>query len=98
MSEFERTLLSWQILQVDQDREVVGVLWRDDILAVLALQDVFGTILNEFLVAPDLDGDEDLGLGLGRGDVEGDTVKVGHGLIDMRWGGSIVLEMPGLAG
>lgn len=75
-------LLGGEILQVDDNGEVIAVLGSHDIGAVLALQDLLGAILNELLEAADLNRDEDLGLGFGGRNVEGDAIKVGDGLVN----------------
>jgi hypothetical protein len=77
------TFIGWQVVEIYQDGEVVASLGRYDVGTVLAREDLLGAILDEVSEAADLEGDEDLALGLGGGDVEGDTIKVGYGLVDM---------------
>ena len=81
-----RTLVLWQILQIYLDREVISRLWLNNERPILALEDSLCTVLDEFLEAFDVQRHEDLGLGLGGRDVEGDAVKVGDDLINV--GGS----------
>lgn len=76
------TLFGGQVVEVDHDGEVVAWLRGRDVLAILAVQDLLGTILHKVLPAPYLEGHKDLGLGFGGGDVEDDAVEIGDGLVD----------------
>lgn len=71
-----------QVLKVDLHAEVVALLRCNNVGAVLALQDLFGAVLDQLAVAFYAGGDEDAGLGFGSADVEGDVVEVGDDLVD----------------
>ena len=80
------TLVFRQVLQIDQHGEVVARLGGYNVGAILALEDRLGAVLHQFAEAFDLQRDEDLGLALGGGDVEGDAVEIGDDLVNV--GGS----------
>ena len=77
-----------QGLQVDLHAEVVALFRSNDVRAVLALQDLFGAVLDQLAVAFYAGRDEDAGLGFGGADVEGDVVEVGDDLVDCSRGGT----------
>lgn len=83
----QHTLFSRKILKIDRDGEVIAWLRRHNELAILAAEDLLGTVLDEVSPAFYLDRYLDLSLGLGSRDVEDDAVEVGHGLIDVDRGG-----------
>ena len=58
------------------------MLGRDDERTVFALKDRLCAVLDKLWPALDCDGEEDLGLRVRRGDVEGDIVEVGDDLVD----------------
>ena len=60
-------------------------------MTIFALEDLLSAILDKLLEASDLDGHQDLGFRLWSGDMEGDTVKVGNGLVN--GGGWCPVEM-----
>ena len=70
-----------QVLQVDLHAKIVALFGGDDVRAVLALQDLFGAVLDQLAVAFYAGRDEDLGLGFGSADVEGDVVEIGDDLV-----------------
>ena len=76
------TLVFRQVLQIHQHGEVVARLGGYNVGAILALEDRLGAVLHQFAEAFDLQRDEDLGLALGGGDVEGNAVEVGDDLVD----------------
>ena len=76
-------LFGGEVLKIDQNREVITSLGSDNEIAIFAVEDLLSAVANEILKASDLEGDEDLGLGFGSGDVEDDAVKVGDGLVDI---------------
>jgi hypothetical protein len=53
-------LVGGEVLEVNLDGEVVARLGLDNIALVFAFEDLLSAILNELLVALDVDGDEDL--------------------------------------
>lgn len=71
-----------QVLKVDLHAEVVALLGRNNVGAVLALQNLLGAVLDQLAVAFYAGGDQDAGLGFGGADVEGDVVEVGDDLVD----------------
>jgi hypothetical protein len=84
------TLALGKLLQVDHDGEVVAGLGGDHVVAVLPLEDFLSAILNQILVASYLERQDDLRLGFGGRDVEGNAVKVRDCLVDVCGGGAIV--------
>lgn len=75
-------LFGWQVVQIYLNREIVALLWFYNVLAVLAGEHRFGTIADQVGEALHGDGYEDLSLGVGCGNVEGDAVKIGDDLVD----------------
>lgn len=53
-------LVGRQVLEIDFYGEIIARLGRDDVSLVFAFENLLGTILDELLVALDVDGDEDL--------------------------------------
>ena len=82
------TLFSWQVVEVNLDREVVAGLDWGNVTGILPLEHFLSTITDEILVAANLDGYQDLTLGLGGRDVEDNTVEVGNRLVDVGGGSS----------
>lgn len=82
------TLLSRQLLQVDQDGKVIARLDRRHIAAVLSLQHLLSAILNQVLETPYLNREQNPCLAFRGRDMEGDAVKVGDGLVDGRGRGT----------
>lgn len=70
-----------EFLEVDFHTEIVALLGSNNVRAVFALQDLLGTVLNQFAITFDAGGDEDACLGIGCADVEGDIVEVRDDLI-----------------
>lgn len=68
--------------QIHLHGEIISRLWSHNIRPVFARQDFFGAVLQQFAVAFYSYGDENLGFGFWRRDVEGDVVEVGDDLID----------------
>lgn len=81
-------LFGGEVLEVDLDGEVIAGFGRDNKVAIFAVEDLLSAVANKVLEASDLEGDEDLGLGFGGGDVEDDAIKVGDSLVDVDGGSS----------
>ena len=88
-SQQRHTFLGWQIFQVNHDGEVVAWFRGRYVVAIFALKDLLGAVLNQVGKASYLDGQLDLGLGFRRRDVECYAVKVGDGLVNRGWRSTI---------
>ena len=77
------TSLLGEILQVNQHREIVSALWRNDVGPIFPFQHLLCAVLQKLLEAPNIDGDEDLRFGFGRGDVESNTVEIRDSLVNV---------------
>ncbi|EFW99897.1 hypothetical protein CMQ_215 [Grosmannia clavigera kw1407] len=75
--------LGRKLVEVDNDGKLEAGLGLHNVRAVLALQHLLGAILDQVVIASQENGDLNFRLGLGRGDVEQHTVKVGHGLVNV---------------
>lgn len=85
---FLRTFFGRQVLEINQDGEVVASFCRDDVFAILAVENLLSTILDKVSVAFYLDRHKNLGLDLWGGNVEDDAVKIGYRLVDGNRGSS----------
>jgi len=72
-----------QALQVNLHGEVISILRRDNVRAIFSFKDLLGTILQELIKALYLDRYENLSLGFGSRDMEGDAIKVGNCLVNI---------------
>ena len=73
------------MLQVDKYGKVVAWFRVDDEWTIFALQHILSAVFYELSKAFDGEGDEDLGLGVGGGEMEGDAIKVGDDLVNGDW-------------
>jgi hypothetical protein len=53
-------LIGGEVLEIDLNGEIVARFGLDNVALVFTLEDLLGAILDELLVALDVDGDEDL--------------------------------------
>ena len=73
------------MFQVDKYGKVIAWFRVDNEWTIFALQHLLSAVLYELSEAFDGEGDEDLGLGIRGGEVEGDAVKVRDDLVNGNW-------------
>ena len=76
------TLVRGQALQINLDGEIIARLRRYNIRTVFTLKDILCTVLHKLFEAANIDGNEDLGLGFGCGQMVGNPIEVRDDLIN----------------
>lgn len=76
------TLVRGQALQINLDGEVVTRLGRYNVWTVFTLEDILCAVLHKLFEAANVDGNEDLGLGFGCGEMVGDAIEVRNDLVN----------------